>query len=192
MKVNIEMENLEKLIEEAMNKNVESVIKNEVDLVIKDEITKKSKSIIESIVAEKMESFVKEYIETSTITVGGGFYSKEGAQTYTVEEYIKKELADMMKAGKLKVKSNDRYNDGMKEVSFEEYIKQVFNVEELVKKQLEGFMLKTKKDINAQIDNTFTDVTKNMLSETVFNVLMKNDTFAKIKNNVKCIADKKD
>ena len=193
MKVNIEMENLEKLIEVAMNKNVETVIKNEVDNAIKDEITKKSKNIIEQIVAERMTTFVDEYIKTATISVGGGFYSDEPAKTYTMEEYIKKELADTMKTGKLKVKQTSGYDSGkMKEVSFEEYVKQTFNVEELIKKELESFMTKIKKDINSKVDTTFNDVTKNMLSETVFNVLMKNDTFAKIKNNVKCIADKKD
>jgi len=139
-----------------------------------------------------LTEFVNEYIETSTITVGGGFYSNEGAKTYTVAEYIKKELADSLKKGKLKIKNNDRYGDGFKEVTFEEFVKQSFDIDGAIKKELESFMKKTKQDINSKIDSTFTDVTKNMLSETVLNVLMKNDTFAKIKDNVKCIADKRD
>lgn len=191
MKVNIDMENLENLIKTTMEENIEKVVKNEINKVVSKTIESKSKAAIEEIVSMKMVDFINEYIETSKITVGGGFYSKEEAKTYTISEYIKKELADSLSKGKLKIKSNDRYGDGFKDVTFEEFIKQSFDIEGAIKKELESFMSKTKKEINSKIDETFTDVTKNMLSETVFNVLMKNDTFAKIKDNVKCIADKK-
>jgi hypothetical protein len=192
MKVNIEMNNLELLIQEAMSKNIETVIKDEVNKTINKTIEKETKGVVDEIVQMKMNEFVKEYIEKAVITVGGGFYSKEEAQTYTVEQYIRKELADVLSSKSLKVKKNDRYNDSYESISFEEFIKRSFNPEEIVRKELTKFIDDTKKEINQKINDTFTSVTKNMLSETVFNVLMKNDTFVQLNNSIKCITDKKE
>ena len=194
MKVTIDMENLDNIVEQVLKENVEEVINDKIYDSVKQFVTsyfdREIKDIVQEKANEAMTSYVEEYIKNSTITVGGGLYSKEEAKVYTIEEYIKKELADRLTEGNLKILTNDRY-DKCKTVTFEEFIKNSFDAESLVKKELESFMDKIRKDINNKVNDTFNDTTKTMLSETVFNVLMKNDTFSKLNDSVKCIADKR-
>lgn len=191
MKVNIEMENLEKVVQQTMEKNMEKVIQEEVYKLVNLKITELSRDVISNIVNMRMEQFVNEYIEKATITVGGGFYSREEAKTYTVEEYIKKEIAEILNNQKLKIKKEDRYgNNDTTTVSFEEYIKKSFDASALIKTQLDTFMTDVKNQINKNVKELFDSTTKKMLSDTVLNMLMQNDTFVQLNNSIKNIADK--
>lgn len=192
MKITMEMDNLTGLIESAVTKNIETVIQEQVDLRTKAEIEKRAKEIIPEVVSEQLQEYIKEFITQATITEGGGLYSKEPAKEYTVEEFIKKEIAERLQSQNLKVKSDSKYGDRFEEVTFEEFIKKEFDVNKLINNKLVWFISETKKEINERIDATFTDVTKNMLSETVYNVLLRNDTFTKLSENIKCIADKRE
>lgn len=192
MKVNIEMDNIGELVSSAIQENLETIIRKEVDKVIREEVANKSKDIITDTASMKLREYVEQYIKTAEITVGGGLYSNDKATTYTVEEYIRKELAEKMQQGMLTVPNRDRYGNKTTSVSFEDFIKQEFNPEALIKTHLSKFIEATKNDINTKINDTFTNSTKNMLSETVYNVLIKNETFAKLNDNIKCIADKKE
>jgi hypothetical protein len=186
------MENLASLIEATASKNIETVIKEQVDKTIIQEIERRTKDILPEVVSKQLELYIIDFIKTAKITEGGGLYSDKPTKEYIVEDFIKKEIAERLQSNTLKVKNNDRYGDKFKEVPFEDFIKSEFNVSHLIKKELESFMKKTKDEINSKINDTFTDVTKNMLSEAVYNVLLKNDTFKKLSNNIKCIADKKE
>ena len=192
MKITMEMDNLTGLIESAVTKNIETVIQEQVDLRTKAEIEKRAKEIIPEVVSEQLQEYIKGFITQATITEGGGLYSKEPAKEYTVEEFIKKEIAERLQSQNLKIKSDSKYGDRFEEVTFEEFIKKEFDVNKLINNKLVWFISETKKEINERIDATFTDVTKNMLSETVYNVLLRNDTFTKLSENIKCIADKRE
>jgi len=192
MKITMEMDNLTGLIESAVTKNIETVIQEQVDLRTKAEIEKRAKEIIPEVVSEQLQEYIKGFITQATITEGGGLYSKEPAKEYTVEEFIKKEIAERLQSQNLKIKSDSKYGDRFEEVTFEEFIKKEFDVNKLINNKLVWFISETKKEINERIDATFTDVTKNMLSEIVYNVLLRNDTFTKLSENIKCIADKRE
>lgn len=189
MKISIEMENLAKVIEGAMEESIEDVVSDYVKNTVKSHIENTYKGIIEEITRNKMEEYVNDYVKNATIKVHGGTWGDEEIGSFTVEQYIKKEISGIMESKKLKIKSNDRY-EKFKEVTFEEYITNSFDAEVLIKNELSGFVDDTRKQINNKVQEAFTDVTKNMLSDTVFNVLMQNDTFVKINENIKCIADK--
>lgn len=195
MKVTIDLENLENLVETATEKNIENIIKEQIDSSVRKTIDNLAKKEITNTVSENFQRFVDEYISTTTIKVGGNnYWNDEEQKEYTVEQYIKKELKDRLESKRLKVKKKGRtssYSDDFEEVSFEEYILRSFNPEELIKKDLDKFMDDIRKDINKTMKDTFDSSTKNMLSSAVLNILSANDTYRQIENNIKCIADKR-
>lgn len=192
MKVNIDMENLSSIIEQSLENNISATVENVVSNVISEYINSTYKTEIENIVNEKMKNYVDNYIKTATITVGGGFDIKNNPiETYTVEEYINKQLADIMNKRSFKVEEKTRYGDyRTDEVTFESFIKRSFDVNELIQSELNGFMKKTKDEINRQIKNTLDTTTKDMLSETVFNMLLQSDTYSRLSNGMKLLEGK--
>ena len=195
MKVTIDLENLEQLVQTTIEKNIESIIKKQVAETVRKTIDELAKEVIADTVTENFHCFVDEYIKTTTIKVGGNSYwDNEEQKEYTVEQYIKYELKKCLESKKLRVKKKGRtssYSDDFEEVTFEEYIKRSFNPEELIKSDLDKFMDEIRKDINKTMKDIFDSSTKNMLSSAVLNILSANDTYRQIENNIKCIADKR-
>lgn len=193
MKVTVEMDNLEKLVSSTMEENIENVIKHEVDKYVKKTVETNIKKSIEEVVSKNLTDFVDDYIKNTQIKIGGGYWNETLEETLTVEQFIKRQLKDQMESKTLRCKKEGRkssYNDDYENVSFESYINRTFDVASLIQKELDSFMESTKKDINKKIKNSFTSTTKDMLSESVFNVLMNNDTYKKIQDNIAYIADR--
>ena len=191
MKVNIDMENLDKAVQTAVSKNIEKVISTEISKLVQQGVDERLRTTIEEMAGGKIAEYIDEYIKTATVTVGGGFYSDGDAKTYTVEEYVKDQLALALKDKKLSVKDRtSSYSDRYVSVTFEEYIKKHLNIEGQIKKQLDSFLDGVRKQINNQITDLFESGTQDMLSDAVFNVLMQNDTYANLSDSIKRIADK--
>lgn len=192
MKAIIDMENLEAMIERNLNDHLEVIISKQVESCIESKVEELAKNIIAEKVAENFRKFVDEYISTTKIRIGGNSYwDDEEVKELTVEQYIKYELKNRLESKKLRVKSNNRYSD-YEEVSFEDYIKSQFNANDIIKADLDSFLDEVRKKINQTVKNTFDKSTKDMLSNTVLSILTANDTYRKIENNIKCIADKGD
>lgn len=188
MKVTLDLENLSQIIEETVSDNLESVINKQVEKCVEKKIDELAKSVIAEKVSENFQKFVDEYITTTKIKVGGNSYwDDEEAKEFTVEQYIKYELKKRLESKKLKVKSQ---RSGYEEVTFEEYIDRSFNPDKFIKDDLNKFLDDIRKKINESMQNTFNEATKDMLSNTVLNILTANETYRKIESNIKCIADK--
>ena len=189
MKVNIEMGNLGETVAEVIETNIQKTVNDIIVSEVQKFIDNNYKSTIEEIVNQKMREYVENYIKTATITVGGGWDSKNNpVETYTVEEYIKKQIGSIMEKQSLAIKTENRYGNYVtEEVSFEEFVKKAFDVNDAVKAQLSAFMRETKNNITGQIKDMFDSTTKNMLSETVFNMLVSTDTYSKINNGIKML-----
>lgn len=185
MKVTVDMENLDLLVQEAVEKNLNILIKNEVRKTIENKVSENANDIIESIVNEKLESYVKDYITTATISVGGGWNSEP--ETYTVEAYIKKQISEIMQSQTFKTK--DRYGNYDKTATFEDYIKNVFNVDDYVQKALDKFMTGVKNDINKNVTKMFDQTTQAALSSVIMNMLNNSNAFLEMKDNLKRITD---
>lgn len=193
MKVTIDLENLEKLVQTTMEKNIENIVKAQVESAVRKVADDLAKKEIRDTVADNFQRFVDEYIATTKITVGGGYWDNTESKEYTVEQYIKKELKNKLESKTLRVKKKGRsgsYSDDYEDVSFEEYIKRQFNFENDIKKVLDTFMDDIRTQVNTTMKNTFDVATKNMLSTAVLNILGANETYRQIEHNIKCIADK--
>jgi hypothetical protein len=188
MNVLINMENLEEKIKEALSININNVVKEQIAETVSEHINGNYKNVIESTVNEAMTANVIEYINSATIIVGGGFYSSEEPKEYTVGEYIKKQLGDMLQEKSLKVKSSSGY-ENYEMITFEDFIKREVNIDKVSSTALNSFFKDVRVQLNDRMTELFNDATKNMLSDTVFNVLMQNDTYKALQSGMKCIAD---
>lgn len=189
MKVDIEMGNLSDTIAEVIEQNIQKTVDDIIATKVQEFIDQNYKSAIEEIANRKMTDYIEDYIKTATITVGGGWDAKNNpVETYTVEEYIKKQIGEIMSNKSFTIKKKNAYGDYRNEkTSFEDFIKTTFNVDEVVEGQLSTFMRSTKENIKNQIKEMFDTTTKNMLSETVFNMLVSTDTYSKINNGIKML-----
>ena len=185
MKVTVDMENLGSMVQDVVEKNLNSVIENEVRKSIESKVANSARDIIDSVVNEKMESYVNEYITTATISVGGGWNSEP--KTYTVEEYIKQQIAEIMQNQAFKEK--DRYGNYTNKVTFDEYIKSTFNVDASVQSALDKFMRKVKDDVNRNVTKMFDQTTQAALSSAVMNMLNNSNAFLEMRDNLKRITD---
>lgn len=184
MELTLKMDNLEHLVKNALEENLNNVISEQIRTVVSHYIQDSKTSIAEYINAKVLE-IADEYISNATITVGGGW--NEEAKTYTIEQYIKAEIADRIESGKFLCKS-DYGNDTYK--SFTNFVTEKFNVDEKIKKELTNFMTKVKKDIDANIADMFNQTTQAALSSSIINLLMKNDTFLNMQDSIKRITSR--
>lgn len=193
MKVTIDMENLETLVQTTMEKNIENIVKEQIEGTVRKVADDLSKKVIADEVSENFQRFVDEYIANTKIKVGGNYWDDTEEQEYTVEQYIKNELKDRLDSGKLRVKKKGHTSscsDDFEQVSFEEYINRQFDFDEMIKKDLDKFMDDIRKQVNKTMKETFDNSTKSILSTAVLNILGANETYRQIENNIKCIADK--
>lgn len=191
MKVTIDLENLEYLVQNSIEENIETVVKKQVDNAVRKMTEDIAKKTVEDKVSENFQRFVDEYIANTKIRVGGGYWDDSDAREYTVEEYIKKQLKEKLESNSLRVKAA-KYNSEYKNVTFEEYIKSQFNFNEEIKSAVDEFTDGIRKQVNDAMKDAFDNSTKNMLSATVLNILNANETYRKLENNIKCIADKRE
>ena len=193
MKVTLELDNLENIVQTTLEKNLENVVKEQIADIVKKTADNLIKDTINTQVSEHFQHFVNEYITTKKIKVGGSYWDNEPEQEYTVEQYIKQQLKEKLDSKKLKSKQKDsygRYTNNYEEVSFETYISRQFDPDEMIKKELDAFMDDIRKQVNTTMKKTFDNSTKSMLSNAVLSILSANDTYRQIENNIKCIADK--
>lgn len=193
MKVTLELDNLENIVQTTLEKNLGNVVKEQIADIVKKTADNLIKDTINTQVSKNFQHFVDEYITTKKIKVGGSYWDNEPEQEYTVEQYIKQQLKEKLDSKKLKLKQMDsygRYTNNYEEVSFETYISRQFDPNEMIKKELDAFMDDIRKQVNTTMKETFDNSTKSMLSNAVLSILSANDTYRQIENNIKCIADK--
>lgn len=193
MKVTIDLENLESLVQNTMETNIENIVKEQIEGTVRKVAADLAEKIIKEKVSENFQRFVDEYIANTKIKVGGDYWGDIEEKEYTVEQYIKKELKDRLDSNRLRAKKKGRtssYSDDFEYVSFEEYINRQFDFDDMIKKDLDKFMDDIRKQVNQTMKETFDNSTKSMLSNAVLNILGANETYRRIENNIKCIADK--
>ena len=193
MKVTLELDNLENIVQTTLEKNLGNVVKEQIADIVKKTADNLIKDTINTQVSKNFQRFVDDYIATKKIKVGGSYWDNEPEQEYTVEQYIKQQLKEKLVSSQLKVKKKGRsgsYSDDYESVTFEDYISRHFDPNEMIKKELDAFMDDIRKQVNTTMKETFDNSTKFMLSNAVLSILSANDTYRQIENNIKCIADK--
>lgn len=107
MKVTIEMENLQSILENAARINTEKAIQEALVEVAHNKVDEVLKGNIEQIVNDSIAGYVEDYIKNAKVQVGNS-WSGEGVKEYTVEEYLKNQVAEIFQKQMFETKYKDR------------------------------------------------------------------------------------
>jgi len=176
----VETENLQQSIVNALRAELYNSMKAAIVADIKAEILPALKTEVVNHTKEIVQSLIDDIYENDKITIGGGWHEKQ--EEITFKEFIRREIKKTVESGKFEDKRG--YS-----TTFSDYL-----TKQCVGSEVENFMQKSvdgmRKDINAKLKTIFDTQTKNLLSETVINVLMASETYQGIENSIKRLADK--
>ena len=185
LQINFDVENFAKGIATAVKKT----LKKEIIAELKKSVLEDLKDDIQKNIAAMSEEIVREIYENEKVILGGWGEEK---QEVSVKQYLLNAIRDSFKEGKFITREKDSWG-GVKttKISIQEYIDKKINfsaIQKDIDREVDGI----RKDINRKIEDIFNSSTKQMLSDNVLKVLMANETYQKIQNNIACIADKKE
>lgn len=184
----------------AVKAQLKEELYNQVVNEIKEECLANIREKIQIQSGEIVKDAIQEFINNEKVVINDDPFGEGGREEITFGQYIKKCFKDIITNSRFKVfKSLERdrwisggYRFKYDEYSFEEYIQANCGIDNEIKKYLDEQVDKMRKEINKNVKNTFDEATRNMLSQSVLNILMANDTYKKIESNIACIASKGD
>ena len=134
------------------------------------------------------------------ITVGGDCWGNKKAEEYTLMDYAKKCVGEAINDSRFTVVTEIteekswngifNYRKKSREFKFNEFIYSQLGIGNELQKYMIQQIGDIKNQVNKDIRELFDKETKNVLSESVLSVLMTNDTYKKIQNQIACIADR--
>lgn len=189
MKVTIEMENLQSIIEESAKINTERAIEDAIREVAHTEVNAVLNGKIEEIVNNSIAGYVDDYLKNTKIHIGGG-WDKKDVEEYTAEEYLRKKVSETFEAQAFVTKKKDRWGDWEEtKVTFKQYIDDKLDAEAFVKPYIDKMAKEIKDDVNRKVKSVFDEAMRNTLAENVFSVISASDTYRTISNNLKLLGE---
>lgn len=184
MKVTIDLENLESIMQTTLEKNSGEAIRQALESVIQKEVDKSLKRDVDNAISEIVEDYIREYLKTAKVQTGNS-WSGEGIKEYTVEEYLKSQVAEIFDKQAFTVKAKDTWGGSRSEtVSFQDYVKSQIDVENYIKKDLDKLAKDVKTDVNIKIKSAFDDAMRRTLADNVFSIVSASETYQKIQNGL--------
>lgn len=186
------------IIAEVSNK-VRKDLYNQLIDELKEDILNDMKEQIKLSTHEILKGIIDDYMENEKLSIGGNsFWDDEPKETLSMKQFAKRCIKESIEKGKFEIfegfkesrYSKNEYEAKSKTVSFQEYIKDNLGITNEMKKYIDSQVDDVRKQINSNIKDMFDASTKQMLSDNVIQVLMANETYQKIQNNIACIADK--
>ena len=175
LRIEFNTENFAAGIMRAVAAEVKKSLYGEIVKEIKKEVLDDIKKKVQCATGDIIKDIVLDFLNNDKICVGGSsVWDDEPKEELTLYQYAKRCTKDCIENSRFRIAENfkkDRYGKykaETQEYSFEEVRQQV----------------------NRDVKAAFDESTKTMLSNAVLQVLMANDTYKKIENNIACIADK--
>lgn len=198
LKIEFDTENFANGIVAAVTSEVKKNLEASIIEQIKKEVLDDLKEKVRLSTHEIIKDIIVEFMENEKIKIGGSsFWDDEPLKELSMLEYAKKCVGDSVKGGKFKVvtsyekdRYDNRYRAKTQEFTFADYIRSELAIGNDIKDYIDKQVVEIKNNVNRDVKKIFDDSTKKMLSESVLNVLMANDTYKKIENNLLCIADR--
>lgn len=187
MKVTIDMENVEKIVTEACNKNSGQAIQDALESVVREKIDAVLGEKTNEYIEHKIEEYIQAYLSTTKIQVGNS-WSGDGVKEYTVEEYVKKQISDILGGQKFTRKVKDRWGDWTEEtVDFKAYIDSKIDIEREIKPYMERLARQVKDDVNDRIRSMLDDAMRKNLADNVFTIVSSSETYRKVSESIKLL-----
>ena len=173
-----------------MKNMVVSELKKAIIDDIKKELIDDMREDLKRTVNEEIHAIVNEVYANHKV-VTGSFYDDEAKEELTVDQYIMKVTRDCVaRNGTISVEYKDRWNDSCKkQVTIKDYIDSKISYNEL-KKTIDREIEQLQDRINIRAKQMFDDQMTSVLSNTVVNILMQNDTYKKVYGSIAEIATK--
>lgn len=195
--INFNTENFASGIVTAVVQSLKENIYKEVVDQIRKECLEDIREKIQVQTGEIIKEIIDDYMNTEKITVGGNsVWDDEPKEELTFIQYVKRCMKNIINNGRFKVvksveksRYSNKYEFKTEDYSFDEYIRANCGIDNEVKAYLDKEVDKLRQEINKNIKTTFDESTRNMLSQSVLNILMANDTYKKIESNIASIAN---
>ena len=194
LKIEFDTENFARGIMDAVVVEVRNSIGREIVESVKKEVLGEIKEEIKKDAHEIVKGIVDEYVENEKIVIGSSSpWDDTPREEMSVKQYMKRCVREVIEKGKFRVYTgkNTMRGDGYTEYSFTEYVSEHLKLDNDIKKYLDQSIAEVRDQVNRDVKAAFDESTKTMLSNAVLQVLMANDTYKKIENNISCIASKK-
>ena len=199
LKIEFNTENFAAGIMRAVALEVKENLYGEIVSEIKSEVLEDIKKKIQCATGDIIKDIVQDFMVNEKICIGGSnVWDDEPKEELTLLQYAKRCVKDCIENNRFRIIKSfekDRYNKGRyraetKEYTFEEYLLQHLGIDDEVKSYLDKQVDEVRQQVNRDVKTAFDESTKTMLSNTVLQVLMANDTYKKIEGNIACIADR--
>lgn len=186
MKITIEMENLNKIVEEAIKQNTEATIQ--------DYVAQKTAAILEAsykkAIEEQVETAIKQsintYLDTFEIKIGNPF-DGQAEQTFTPTAYINHKIAELFEKEIFteQVKQPWSNSTTSRTISFVDYINKRFDIDNAIKTHMDKFAKSLRDEVRVHLEQAYNKATRDALSDVVVDTIMENEKFKSINNNIK-------
>lgn len=199
LKVEFNTENFAIGIMQAVVAEVKKNLYGEIVSEIKSEVLEDIREKIQFATGDIIKVIVLDFMENEKICIGGSsIWDDEPKEELTLLQYAKRCVKDCIENSRFRIVKKfekDRYNRGKykaetQEYTFEEYLHQHLGIDDEVKSYLDKQVDEVRQQVNRDVKAVFDESTRMMLSNAVLQVLMANDTYKKIENNIACIANK--
>lgn len=200
IKIEFDTVNFTKGIVSAVVSQLKEQLYKEIVKEIKKECLEDVKEKILLQTHEIIRETIDEFMENDKVTIGGnGIWDDEPKEELTLKQYSKRCIKKVIEEQKFTVitgieknRYNNQYTVKKEDWTFDSYLQSKLGIGNDVKAYLDTEVDKVRKQINNEVKEIFDESTKSMLSQSVLNILMANDTYGKIEKNIASIADRKD
>ena len=172
LELKCDLEFLKKQIVNEIKYKVKEMVINEIKAEAKEEfITNEFKEILKDTIQELItQEALKIFDEGITITNSWG----EEKETKTFRELVKEQTKEALEDRNYY--SRECYKDRFKK-----------ELKKTIEHEIESIMEKTTKETKQQIQEVFNEATQKQLSDTMFDLLMQNETYQKLNNSIKLL-----
>lgn len=197
--VDFDMNNMCQGIVNAVKEQLKTELYESILMEVKGDILKDIKQTIMTSTGEIIKDLIVDFMNNEKITIGGDCWGTKKAEEYTLMDYAKKCIGDAIRDNKFSVVteikeekswSGSRFRVVTKDYKFNEFINAQLGIGNEIQKYFSEQIGDIKNQVNKDMKNLFDKTTKDMLAESVLNILMANDTYKRIQNQVACIADR--
>ena len=199
LEIKFDAENFARGIVSEVVSAVKKDLYKEVVKEIKDEVLDDIRQDIKCATGDIVRGIIQDFMDNEKIQIGGtSVWDDEPKEELTLTQYSKRCMKDCIEKSRFRIVKGfkkDRYSrNGLtaetQEYSFEEYLMQHLGIDDEVRTYLDSQINEVRRQVNESVKAAFDQSTKEMLSNTVLQVLMSNDTYKKIESNISCIADR--
>lgn len=198
LKIEFNTENFAAGIIRAVAEEVKRNLYREIIAEIKEEVLGDIKEKIQYATGDIIKDIVHEFMVNEKIQIGGtSVWDDEPKEEITMMQYAKRCIKDCIENGRFRIvkslKKNSyssRYKAEVEAHTFEEYLLRHLGIDDEIKGYLDKQIDEVRQQVNRDVKAAFDESTRTMLSNAVLQVLMANDTYKKIENNIACIANR--